>query len=375
MAEADDASVRASVPLRPDAPDGLVLRAGALAASLFRYPGGVRGLILSNPRGSVTVLPWMGQMVWDASFDGVRLGMRSLFDEPVAGARTIGETYGCLAFHSGLLRNGVPGPRDDHAAHGEFPCAAMNDAAIEILDGPDGIALRLVGERVHTEGFGPAYAARPSVTLGADATCFAFAMSVRNRSARPMPLMYMAHVNPGFVENGRIVQPAPWTPAHVRVRRAVPRHVEPNPAYLARIEAFGAEPSLSRTLSDSSAFEPEQVFYLSGLRTDEAGRTTQLLRSPEGWAFSLSHRPEMFPHCVRWLMRDGDAAVAAIALPSTCEPEGYEAELAKGNVRFLPPGEDARFAVEIGFLDAEAAGRAEAAIASRAERGAEACPE
>jgi len=36
-------------------------------------------------------------------------------------ARTIAETYGCFAFHSGLLRNGVPGPEDDHPAHGEFP--------------------------------------------------------------------------------------------------------------------------------------------------------------------------------------------------------------------------------------------------------------
>ena len=302
-------------------------------------------------------------MVWDATFDGVRLGMRSLFAEPVSGARTIGETYGCLAFHSGLLRNGVPGPRDDHAAHGEFPCATMNDAAIELLDGPDGPALRLVGERVHTEGFGAAYLARPSVTLRADGTAFAFGMAVRNRSARPMPLMYMAHVNPGFVENGRIVQPMPWTPEHVRVRRAVPRHVRPDPAYLARIEAFGAEPSRARTLSDPAAFEPEQVFYLSGLRTDAEGRATQLLRSPEGWAYSLSHRPDALPHCVRWLMHDGDAGVAAFALPSTCEPEGYEAESAKGNVRFLGAGEEARFAVEIGFLDAEAAERMGAAIA------------
>jgi len=49
-------------------------------------------------------------MIWDAVFDGVRLGMRSMFSAPRRTETIIG-TYGCLAYHSDLLRNGCPAQR------------------------------------------------------------------------------------------------------------------------------------------------------------------------------------------------------------------------------------------------------------------------
>ena len=102
----------------------LFLRAGPLEASLFRFGSGVEAVRLANGRGHVLVLPFLGGMVWDACFDGVRLGMDSMFTEPRP-ADIITGTYGCLLFHSGLLRNGCPGPEDTHALHGEMPCAPM----------------------------------------------------------------------------------------------------------------------------------------------------------------------------------------------------------------------------------------------------------
>jgi hypothetical protein len=45
--------------------------------------------------------------------------------------------------------------------------------------------------------------------------------------------------------------------------------------------------------------------------------------------------------------------VAAFVLPATCEPEGYLAEKAKGNVRQLGAGETASFSVTTGYLGAE----------------------
>ncbi|RMR39368.1 putative cytoplasmic protein, partial [Pseudomonas savastanoi pv. glycinea] len=47
-----------------------------------------------------------------------------------------------------------------------------------------------------------------------------------------------------------------------------------------------------------------------------------------------------------------DQQVAAFVLPATCEPEGYRAELAKGNVRSLAPGASAEFSVTTGYLNA-----------------------
>lgn len=323
-----------------------------LTAHLFRYKTGVEAVRLANARGSLVVLPFLGQMIWSAAFDGVDLTMQSIFKAP-RNVRTIAETYGCFAFHSGLLRNGVPGPTDAHPAHGEMPCAPMDSAGIEVGTDARGPWLRLFGAYDYAMGFGAHYEARPSVTLHANDARFDMAMEVTNLSAGDaMDLMYMAHVNYAFVEGGEILQQAAFDAAHTVVRRAVPAHVTPNPAYLARIEALAADPSASRIIRRDDGFDPEQVFYLRDLATDAEGATTQLLRRPEGDAFLARYKPADFPKTVRWILAGHDQSVCAFALPSTCEPEGYAAEKAKGNVIRLPAGATLRYSVELGHLDA-----------------------
>ncbi|MCQ8241845.1 DUF4432 family protein [Rhizosaccharibacter radicis] len=359
-------SLLARVPLHREGLSVLdrpVIESGELSAALFRYDSGVEAIRLRNGRGEIVVLPWMGQMVWNARFDGVDLAMRSGFAEPLP-ADTIAGTYGCLAFHSGLLRNGVPAPGDDHAAHGEFPCARMRRAWIELVEEEGLRALRLVSEREHVVGFGPHYLAHPAITLPAGEGRFSMELEVRNRSGSPMELMYMAHVNFAFVADGRIVQPAPFDAAHVAVRRAVPAHVRPDPAYLATIDAFAADPAPSETLRATGTYDPEQVFYLHGLGTDGSDRTALMLRRPGGDAFALDYAPAAFGHLVRWILEGPDQGVAGFALPSTCEPEGYGAEKRKGNVRLLPPGGSARFSVRLGHLNAAEADREAARIAA-----------
>lgn len=339
-----------------------LLRAGGAWASAFRYATGVAALRLGNARGSVVVLPWMGQIVWDAVFDGVRLTMGSLFDAPRP-AHEIIETYGCFAFHSGLLRNGCPGPEDTHLLHGEMACAAMDSAAITVGEDADGVFLRLDGERLFTRGFGNRYLARPSVTLYADGTLFDIAMRVDNTGGQPMELMYMCHVNFDFVPQAELIQPAPFDARSVAVRTAIPAHVPASPAYRARIAALAADPSPTRRLDPDAGYDPEQVFYLHGLRCDAAGDTHLMLRRPQGDGFAMSYSPERFPHSVRWLMRNADHQVAAFALPSTCQPEGYLAELRKGHVKIVPAGGSAAFTVRTGYLDRAAVALQSARIA------------
>jgi hypothetical protein len=117
------------------------------------------------------------------------------------------------------------------------------------------------------------------------------------------------------------------------------------------------------TLSEPEAYDPEQVFYLRGLRTDPAGQTHLMLRRPEGDGFAVSYRPADFPHTARWVLYGPDQQVAALALPATCEPEGYLAEARKGNVRTLPPGGRAEFTVRTGYLDRAEAARMQDRIA------------
>jgi hypothetical protein len=331
-----------------------ILRQGELTAVLFRFPTGIPALRLGNARGEVVVLPWMGGMVWSARFDGVDLAMQSGFDAPQP-AQTIAETYGCFAFHSGLLRNGVPAAEDDHPAHGEFPCAPMQDAWLELGEDAGGAFLRLVSERHYVMGFGAHYRAWPTVTLRPGQTLFDIGLSVRNDGGKPMELMYMCHINFAFVPDGVIEQPAPFTPDRTRVRRAVPAHVTPTPAFLALIEDLARDPARMQRLSEPAAYDPEQVFYLSGLGTDAAGDTHLMLRRPQGDGFGIAYAPQRFPQTVRWIMADADQQVAAFALPATCQPEGHAAETRKGHVQWLAPGARADFTVRTGYLDPAAA--------------------
>lgn len=331
-----------------------------ISASTFRYPSGVEALRLETPRGHVIVLPFLGQMIWEAVFDGRNLGMGSLFPQPRHGASIL-DTYGALAYHAGVLRNGTPGPADTHPLHGEMPTMRFDAASLVFGRDQGGAFVELVGQVDHTTGFGPAYRATPRLRLGADQALIEVEMVVQNRSAHPMELMYMLHANFAFVADARIHQPAPYDPAHVVVRRAVPSHVVPSDAFLQLLADLGDTPARMETLSEPDLYSPEQVFYIKGLGVDAAGVCQQVMELPEGDAFSVAYRPADFPHCVRWIFNDGDAQVAAFALPSTCEPEGYTAEKAKGHVRLLQPAEMARFPVTFGYLDAR---EARAAISS-----------
>lgn len=326
----------------------VIAGSGAVEIRAFRYDSGVEALMIRNPRGHLVVLPFMGQMIWDAMFDDVDLCMGNAFRQPLP-ATEIAQTYGCFAFHSGLLRNGVPGPGDDHAAHGEMPTARMDRAALLIDD--DGVTV--VGEYEYVMGFGAHYMARPHVRLGVSDTCFDMGMAVENLSAAPMDLMYMAHVNFDFVANGRIHQAAPFTPERTRVRSAVPRHVTPNPDYLALIDRLARDPAAMAVLDQPDQYAPEQVFYIDAPAVDDQGQTHLMLERPEGDGFTLSYSPVQFPKLVRWVLNGGDAQVAAFALPSTCEPEGYCAEKAKGNLRVLGPGEEAVFNTRMGYVTAQ----------------------
>lgn len=335
-----------------------VLETSGIQVSVFRYATGIEAVRLANARGYVIVLPYMGQMVWDASFEGVRLTMGSMFDAPQP-ASVILDTYGCYAYHSGLLRNGNPGPEDTHAPHGEMPCAPMDSCHLDL--GADG-GVTLVSLREYRRGFGAHYLARPSVTLRPGETLFDIGIEVRNLGGFAMDLMYMCHINPAFVEDGHIIQPAPFTAEHVRIRTAVPAHVPVTPAFRAQMDDLAANPGKMEILDPALTYDPEQVFYLHGLRPGPDGLVHCMLRRPEGDGFAVSWRPEQFSHIVRWLMRNPDVQVAAFALPATCAPEGYTAERRKGTVRSLPPGGTASFSVRTGYLDNAAAASMQAEI-------------
>ena len=328
----------------------VMVRHGGLSASLFRYSTGVEAIRVCHPRGQVIILPYLGQMIWRATFDGVELAMHSMFDMPRP-VETIVGTYGCLLFHAGMLRNGVPGADDTHPLHGEMPCMPMDRAALRCGADAEGFWISVTGARDYALGFGCHYLATPRVTLREANTMLEVRMEVENRSAAPMDLMYLAHVNFAFAEGARIVQPLPFDPAHVVARTAIPGFVAPSDAYRARIAAFAADPALTEVLDEPRRFDPEQVFYLNRLTPEPDGLVRFLLARREGDGFTIAYDPVAMPHTIRWLLANGDQRVAAVAMPATCEPEGYTAEKRKGHVRSLAGGERAAFTTWLGYAD------------------------
>ncbi len=340
-------------------------RYGDLAATGFRYDTGIEALRLKNPRGEVVVLPYLGQMIWSARFDRVNLAMHSMFAEPRP-ANTIVETYGCLAYHSGLLRNGVPGPEDSHAPHGEAPCAPMDEAGIACGSDDRGRYIAVTGAREYAMGFGAHYMARPRVILRESETTIEFIMDVRNLSAAPMDLMYMAHVNFAFSAGARIVQPVPFTPQNVVARTAIPAHIVASEAYRALIADFAANPGRLERLDEPALYDPELVFYLKGAKPGADGLARHAMLRREGDAFAIAWDPSTMPHTMRWVLFNADQSVAAFAMPGTCEPEGYSAEKRKGHVRSLAAGESADFRTIIEYVEpARAASVARAIEGSR----------
>ncbi len=331
-----------------------IATAEGLNVTAFRYASGIEALRIENARGHLIVLPFMGQMIWAAEFDGVNLTMGNRFAMPRP-ATSIVETYGCLAFHSGILRNGCPSPQDNHLLHGEMACARMDKAGLRFGADERGAYVEITGEVEYVMGFGAHYLARPYVRLHAQDTLFDMAMDVTNLSSAPMELMYMCHVNFAYAKGARIVQPVPFTPEHVQVRTAVPGHVTPNPDYLSLIDELAKEPSAMEVLNQPERYDPEQVFYIRGLPHDAVGNTHMMMQLADGSGFAMSYPVARFPKSVRWVLVNGDSQVAAFALPSTCEPEGYLAEKAKNNIRFLAPGERAVFDVRLGYLAPDSA--------------------
>jgi len=319
-----------------------LLRNETFHVELFRYPAGVEAVRISNPRGTVIVLPFYGQMVWDANFDGHSLTMSHSFKQPLPGSSII-DTYGCFAFHSGLLANGCPAEDDDHPLHGEMACARMDSAWMVLEDD----RLSLEGETEYVKGFGHHYLAAPAVRLEANAARLHIEMNVTNLAGAPMPLQYMCHLNSAWLDQGRFQQSIPT--GAFQLRSSIPAHVKPTPQWRAYTDQLARDPQAFQQLDQPQMCDPEIVFFADDLQ--QYGDEMQFeLHSPQGFALMTRFSSQQFPHATRWMLHNRDQQVAAYVLPSTCRPEGFKAAQRAGTLIELAPGEQRRFSVETGIL-------------------------
>ncbi len=325
-----------------------IVESGELSASLFRYESGVAAVRLKNARGEMTVLPWQGQQIWDARFDGRVLTMKSMFHQPRA-TRDYLATYGAFLLHCGATAMGVPAAGDTHPLHGELPNAPYDSTFISLGTDAQGPFIGVGGEYRHTIAFAYDYSALPRASLHAGSAAVSIAMEIANHKKTAMDLMFMEHVNFRPIDNGRLVYSAPCSPDTVRVRTALPSHIKPPAGHREFLAELAADPGRHNVLAPGLAFDPEVVLYLT-YRADPKGWAHTMMVHPDGYASWISHKPQQFDHGVRWISRTPDQDCLGMVLPGTAEPEGYSAEKAKGNVKTLAAGASARFELEAGLF-------------------------
>jgi len=331
-----------------------------LSASLFRFGSGVCGLRLKNERGELVMLPFQGQQIWSAQFDGRDLTMRSMFDQPYP-TREFLHTFGGFLQHCGATGAGGPSREDSHPLHGELPNAPYPQAHVVVGQDEQGAYIGLGGQYRYTVAFAHNYLAEPLVKLYAGSSLFKIAMTMTNLKNSPMELMYLLHINFKPVDNGRLVYSARYTPEHVRVRSTVPSHITPGPGYVEFIEALKGQPEKHHLLAPGLAFDPEAVFFIDYLADSDGWAHTMQLH-PDGQADYLRHRPDQLPKGTRWISRTADQDAIALVEAGTCEPEGYITEKKKGNIKVIPPKGQFHCELEVGALAPAAAKEVEAKI-------------
>ena len=311
-----------------------LLESGALSAALFRFSSGVCAVRLANERGALVMLPFQGQQIWSAAFDGRELTMKSMIKEPRPGVPFL-ETFGGFLQHCGLIGIGGPSPQDTHPLHGELPNAPYQSAYLVVGEDERGAYIGLGGQYQHTVAFGHNYLAEPLVKLYAGATLCEVEMTVTNLKASEMEMLYLMHVNFKPVDDGRLAYSAICTPEHVRVRSGIPAHIKPLPGYAEFLQELRRHPENHHLLKPGLMFNPEVAIFIDYLPGMD-GWAHSMQIHPGGAADYIAHRPEQLPKATRWISRTPDQEAIALAEPGTAEPEGYLAEKSKGNVKVLP---------------------------------------
>lgn len=327
----------------------LVAAFGEFRFHAFRYPSGVAALRMANARGEIVVLPFQGQQIWRACFDGHDLTMRSMFAEPIA-TRTYLENYGAFYLHCGLTAIGSPGPEDRHELHGELPNAPFQNAWLEIDEGR-GLAA-LCGSFDYAMAFTTHYRATTRAQLSAGSAMIDVDIHVENRRKSAMALMYLGHANFRPVDYAELDYSARYSPETVRVRQSVPGHIDPPEGYVAMLERLGREPEKHHRLDPAHAYDPEIVIDID-FEPGPGGKAFSRQIHPDGSMDYIEFDPEVFSRTIRWICRTPDQDALGMALPSTTGGSGRKADMAAGRYVDVAGGGEWRANLRLGRLSAQ----------------------
>ncbi len=330
-----------------------LLHAGCFDASSFLFKSGVCGMRLKSDRGELVVLPFQGQQIWRACFDGHDLTMKTAFDEPVATDDYL-KTYGGFLIHCGATAMGVPTKQDSHPLHGELPNRIYSQAYLALGEDQDGKYLAFGGKTRYTVSFETNYSAEPEIRLYAGATTARVSMKLTNLRSAPMEYMYLCHINFLPVDGAQLVYSAPADPAHVYAHIAIPERMPADKAAALRqyMEQINRDPRVHHLVDQKSQiYDPEIVMTIKYL-ADRQGYAHSMAILPEGGAYYVSHRTKELPLGLRWISRTGDEDALGMVLPSTAEHLGLADARKNGMMKILGAGQSIVTSIEVGYLEA-----------------------
>ena len=329
----------------------LIAESGELKAVGFRYSTGVEALKVSNRRGSFTILPWMGQMIWRCDFDGRELVMKSIWDEPVPCKATFEESYGCFLMHCGLTAMGNPTPQDTHPGHGELPVADYDEAWIEVGEDREGPFMAVSGVYRHRRCYTLNYAFSPKALLRPGKTKIEVTANIVNNRDLPMEYYYLCHINHRPVNGSKIVE-SPLAKKPIINHEVPAGYYKPwGDATNKFLDALDRNYKLQSTIgAKGESYKPEIVnCYFHKPDAKGWAFVKQVYPKKQGGVF-VRYRPKELPYATRWLCRTPHDDALGMCLPATAEHKGRLFCQAHKEQRYLAPGGSFTAHVETGLL-------------------------
>ena len=328
-----------------------VFESEGLKATLFKYSTGIEAVKLSNDKGYVTLLPFVGQQVWEMEFLGHNMVMKSIYDEPEVCYNFYGESYGAFLMHCGLTAMGNPTSEDTHTPHGELPIAKYNEAYIIVGEDEKGKYISLSGKYKFKRAFEHNYEFSPECRLYENASTIEMHINITNCKDLPLEYFYLCHINYRPVDGAKLYYTA--KPENITAHHEVPEGYPGGDKTNEYLDRLDKDASIMNTIdSATQSYAPEIVFTCK-YDADEKGNAHTMQLLPDGYACYVSHKPEELPFGVRWIARTTDEDALGMVLPATAQHMGYLYCKEHGLEKYLQPGESLTYHITTGILSPE----------------------
>ncbi len=328
-----------------------LVRNGELSAVAFRYETGVCGLRVGNARCSMVVLPYMGQQIWFAEFEGRNLTQRTIFDQPQKTTK-FGDNYGALLLHCGLTNINCAGEGEDYPLHGELPFADYPETYVGIGQDEKGKYIAAGGTYIYRNSQEYHYAYSPELRIYEGNTVAEMHIDIHNRRGSELDYLFMCHMNWLAVDGSRIVYSAKKDKEHIKPDTP---ELEGDSPRAVRMREFGKkvleDPTIVDFLdSEKQCFDPEMCINIK-YEADRNGWAHAMQVMPEGDACYVGFRTRELPYALRWYCRTEDEDGIGIALPTTGTNRSTAYQREHGYYNTLAPHAHESIRFNFGYLN------------------------